>query len=796
LRFKPASTVALIACFLSIILPIAVHENSQAALANYSLFADYVPAGTPLFDNPTELGVSAISSTAGQLTAIRFYQYWNGTDGNKGPHTGYLWTGRAGDPTHTLLASKRFDLLTDTPTVSGWVEVALDAPISIGANETFTVSVSNTNGFYTRDSIPPSKIVGPLTLLGTSYGYFTNGVFPGTNSGTNYGIDFVFSSLSAPINSAVPTISGTASVGSTLTASPGTWSDTPTVTYQWQNSSTSNGNYSDIPFETSPTYIPKGESLGKFVRVSVTATDVGGATTASSAPTSEVLLATPNQAIPCHLGGVCAVGDIGPGSGVIFYYSNSGFACGPTLAGTCHYLEAARDHWNNLADDYGFAVGAYFYDQRNPKGVIGAAAQGTAIGTGYRNTLAAIAFPLDSPTRAVHVADSYTVEAFGVTVDDWYLPAKDELLALYNNRPNSLLSFPPGGYWSSTESDGSQVGEVNFSNGAWNPNYATFNYDGVRPIRAFARTVSVPSAPSLTSATGGDRSITLNFAPGLDGGSAITNYKYSLNGESFTAMETTASPFVITGLNGRETYTVSILAVNAIGDGESTTALSATTTDALLDASEASAAEAARLAALAAAAARQAAAAERKAAAEAAAQAAADAAAKAAADAAAAKAAADAAEAKAVADAAAKAAADAAAKAAADAAAVKAAADAKAQAEAKARADAKAAADAAAKAEAKLKADAKAKADAEAKAAKDAAKSSPTADKNLVSGATALSELKSSSNSASEALKSVALRGKYLTSALSAGGNKAAFKFSKIKVGTKIKIKIKRSVRK
>ncbi len=745
-------------------MPIAIHESAQAALANYSLFADYIPAGTPVFDNPTELGVTAISSTAGQLTAIRFYQYWDGTDGNKGPHTGYLWTGSTSDPTHTLLASKRFDLLTDTPTVSGWVEVALDTPISIGANETFTVSVSNTNGFYTRDSIPPSKTVGPLTLLGTSYGYFTNGVFPGTNSGTNYGIDFVFSSLSAPINSAIPTISGTASVGSTLTASTGTWSDTPTVTYQWQNSTTSNGNYSDIPFATSSTYVPKSESLGKFVRVSVTATDVGGITTASSAPTSEILLASPTSGLPCHLGGVCAVGDIGPGSGVIFYYSSAGFACGPTLVGTCHYLEAARDHWNNLADDYGFAVGAYFYDQRNPKGVIGAAAQGTAIGTGYRNTLAAIAFPLDSPTRAVHVADSYSVEAFGVTVDDWYLPAKDELLALYSNRPNSLLSLPPGGYWSSTETDYFQVGEVNFSNGGWNPNYATFNYDGVRPIRAFARTVSVPSAPTLTSATGGDRSITLTFEPGSDGGSAITNYKYSLNGETFTAMETTASPFVITGLTGRQTFSVRILAVNALGDSESTTALSATTINSLLDASEAAAAEAARIAAQAAAAARQAAAAARAAAAEAAA----------------------------------KAAADAKAKADADAAAAKAEADAKAKAAAKAEADAKAAADAAAKAEAKAKADAaaKAKADADAKAAKDAAKSAAPADKKLVSGATALSELKSDSNSSNNSIKNVVLRGKYLTSALSSGGNKAAFKYSKLKVGTKIKIKIKRNIRK
>jgi len=606
----------------------------------------------------------------------------------------------------------------------------------------------------------------------------------------------------APTNTAVPTISGTTRVGSTLTAATGTWTGSPSYTYQWQNSPTSGGTYTNIGYATSSTYIPKGESLGKYVRVQVTATNSGGVVTVASDPTTEILTTTSGAGTPCHLGGTCVVGDVGPGSGVVFYVSNSGFACGPTLTSTCTYLEAARDNWNGLNDDFAFTAGNYFYDQRNPKGLIGANAQGTAIGTGYRNTRAAIAFPLDNTNRAVHVADNYSVNAFGVTVDDWYLPAKNELLALYANRPNSLLTFLTANYWSSTETDASQVGEVSFSSGSWNPNYATWNYDGVRPIRAFSSIYQVPGVPTLTTAVGGDRQITLTFSAGTTGGTPITNYKYSLNSETFTAMATTSSPFTITGLVGRRSYTVRILAVNAIGDSESTTAISATTTDASLDASEAAAAEAARQAA--AESARQAAAeaarvAAEKAAADAKAKADADAKAKADADAKAkadadAKAKADAdAKAKADADAKAKAEADAKAKADADAKA-KADADAKAKADAdakaKADADAKTKADADAKAKAKADADAKAKADADAKAKADAPAAAA-----IVSPSEALSELKASSDSGSAPVVSVTVKGKYIASALSAGGNKAALKFTGLKPGTKIKITVKRSVR-
>jgi hypothetical protein len=81
-------------------------------------------------------------------------------------------------------------------------------------------------------------------------------------------------------------------------------------------------------------------------------------------------------------------------------------------------------------------------------------------------------------------------------------------------------------------------------------------------------TWNVPSAPTITSITSGDQQLTVNFtAPTSDGGAAITDYEYSLNGESFSAGQTT-SPITITGLTNGQSYEVRIIAVNAVGTGE------------------------------------------------------------------------------------------------------------------------------------------------------------------------------------------------------------------------------------
>jgi len=70
-----------------------------------------------------------------------------------------------------------------------------------------------------------------------------------------------------------PTIAGTATVGQTLTANPGLWSPTPTLTFQW----TRNG--SDIPAATTPNYTLTNADAGAEIAVRVTGSLAGYVTT-------------------------------------------------------------------------------------------------------------------------------------------------------------------------------------------------------------------------------------------------------------------------------------------------------------------------------------------------------------------------------------------------------------------------------------------------------------------------------------------------------------------------------------
>ena len=92
-----------------------------------------------------------------------------------------------------------------------------------------------------------------------------------------------------PPNTSPPTISGTTTVGSTLTANPGTWTGTSiTFTYQWQRCDTAGANCSPITNATNTTYVLANEDAGHTLRVAVTATDADGSHTVTSIPTAVV----------------------------------------------------------------------------------------------------------------------------------------------------------------------------------------------------------------------------------------------------------------------------------------------------------------------------------------------------------------------------------------------------------------------------------------------------------------------------------------------------------------------------
>jgi titin len=137
--------------------------------------------------------------------------------------------------------------------------------------------------------------------------------------------------------------------------------------------------------------------------------------------------------------GTPQVGDTGPGGGKVFYVSETPFACGANLASTCTYLEAAP-----IAGWYlqGYMVRSW--SSNTSTDVSGA--DGTAIGTGYQNSVDIANQSGNTHLNSAAVkARAYTSNGFS----DWFLPSKDELNQLYLQR--ATVGYAEAMYWSSSE---------------------------------------------------------------------------------------------------------------------------------------------------------------------------------------------------------------------------------------------------------------------------------------------------------------------------------------------------------
>jgi hypothetical protein len=126
----------------------------------------------------------------------------------------------------------------------------------------------------------------------------------------------------APVNTVAPAISGTATIGSTLTTSDGTWTGTPTPTfaYQWQRVTT------NISGATSSTYVVQLADVGNTIRCVVTATNVAGSASANTANTASV----PLPAVGSATAGGFFAGQIGVSSVATHYLIVAPLSSGQT----------------------------------------------------------------------------------------------------------------------------------------------------------------------------------------------------------------------------------------------------------------------------------------------------------------------------------------------------------------------------------------------------------------------------------------------------------------------------------
>ena len=102
-----------------------------------------------------------------------------------------------------------------------------------------------------------------------------------------------------PTNSGVPTVTGTARTGETLSASTGTWTGSPTTfAYQWKRANSVGGTYSDIGSATSNQYELTDSDIGKYLKVSVVASNGVGASSAVLSSATSVIVDLADSVVP------------------------------------------------------------------------------------------------------------------------------------------------------------------------------------------------------------------------------------------------------------------------------------------------------------------------------------------------------------------------------------------------------------------------------------------------------------------------------------------------------------------
>ena len=190
--------------------------------------------------------------------------------------------------------------------------------------------------------------------------------------------------------------------------------------------------------------------------------------TASPSPSATVASPTVSNAssLGCaNPGGTCVVGDTGPGGGKVFYIQNG------TKLGAWKYLEVAPSTWNGENEP---AVPWCPATVSN----LGTA---TLAGTGSANTQKIVSQCSDANSDfsvAAKIASNYR----GGGKTDWFLPSKDELSLLFENRTllGKVLNAAP--YWSSSQASSLTSWSLDLTTGAASADENGFDRY-VRPIR-------------------------------------------------------------------------------------------------------------------------------------------------------------------------------------------------------------------------------------------------------------------------------------------------------------------------
>ena len=353
-----------------------------------------------------------------------------------------------------------------------------------------TAKSKNINGFSTA-SEKVTYVAGSDSYTRTNFVTITPVASSPVATDTTISVAAI-AGVTAPVSGATPVTTTTAGTGFTGTV---TWSGTPT-TFDFATTYTAT-----ITLTPTSGYSLAGVTANFFT--------VAGATSDTNSANSGVITAVFPATVATY-----AVGEPGPGGGIIYYVNSSGFSCGPgytttgsPTGGICKYLEVAPSGWNGGTDS-GIVWAAPAYQGSDVTGIASEIINSDfipSVGLGYKNSDLIVAqngtYNATSNQYAAGAARAY----INNSKTDWYLPTREELNLLCqwtHNRTQdpgitcgdtyspSTINSGPGASGSELQSNYYWSSSMWYGSRAWSQTLTYGRrYDTVKSVAAYVRPV-------------------------------------------------------------------------------------------------------------------------------------------------------------------------------------------------------------------------------------------------------------------------------------------------------------------